>query len=92
VDVEELARALGARQCELAPEQDFQGRFEPCEVGAEPPLRLFGMPIYVDAALARNSRVVMRGGTHEDAIELDTDEWMRSERASPVENLGVWQA
>jgi Ala-tRNA(Pro) deacylase len=92
VDIDELARTLGARRVELAPEQDFQGRFEPCEVGAEPPLRLFGLPIYVDAALARTSRLVMRGGTHEDAIEVDTDEWMRSERATPVENLGGWQA
>ena len=32
----------------------------------------------------------MRGGTHEDAIEVDTDEWMRSERATPVERLGGW--
>jgi Ala-tRNA(Pro) deacylase len=92
VDVEELGRALGARTVELVPEAEFQQRFEPCEVGAEPPLRLFGMPIYVDAALARMPRLVMRGGTHEDAIEVDTSEWMRSERATPVEWLGRWVA
>ena len=45
VDVEELARALGARTVVLVPEREFEGRFEPCEVGAEPPLRLFGLPI-----------------------------------------------
>jgi Ala-tRNA(Pro) deacylase len=92
VDVEELARALGAQKVELVPEHEFEGRFEPCEVGAEPPLRLFGLPIYVDANLARMTRLVMRGGTHEDALELDTDEWMRSEHATPVEGLGIWQA
>jgi Ala-tRNA(Pro) deacylase len=92
VDVDELGRALGARNVEIVPETEFQQRFEPCEVGAEPPLRLFGLPIYVDAALVRMPRLVMRGGTHEDAIEVDTSEWMRSERATPVERLGAWTA
>jgi Ala-tRNA(Pro) deacylase len=92
VDVEELAGALGARRVELVPEAEFEGRFAPCEAGAEPPLRLFGLPIYVDASLARMPRIVMRGGTHEDAIEVDTSEWMRSERATPIERLGGWTA
>jgi Ala-tRNA(Pro) deacylase len=90
VDTDELRRALGARSVELVPEPDFQGRFTPCEVGAEPPLRLFGLPLYVDAALARSSRIVMRGGTHEDAIELDTEAWLQSEDATPVAHLGRW--
>jgi Ala-tRNA(Pro) deacylase len=90
VDVEELARALGARRVELVPEAEFEDRFSPCEVGAEPPLGLFGLPIYVDASLARMPKLVMRAGTHEDAIEVDTDEWMRAERAVPIERLGGW--
>jgi Ala-tRNA(Pro) deacylase len=44
----------------------------------------------VDAELARADRLVMRGGTHEDAIEVATAEWMRSEGATPVERLGRW--
>jgi Ala-tRNA(Pro) deacylase len=92
VDTEELRRALGAKEVELAPEPTFQGRFSPCEVGAEPPLGLFGLPLYVDAALARARRIVMRGGTHEDAIELDTEAWLRSEGATPVTGLGRWLA
>jgi Ala-tRNA(Pro) deacylase len=90
VDVEELARALGARRVELVPEAEFEDRFSPCEVGAEPPLGLFGLPIYVDASLARMPKLVMRAGTHEDAIEVDTDEWMRAEHAVPIERLGGW--
>jgi len=90
IDTEELARTLGARRVELVPEPQFEARFSPCEVGAEPPLGLFGLPIYVDAALAREPRLVMRAGTHEDAIEVETAEWMRSERATPVEGLGRW--
>jgi Ala-tRNA(Pro) deacylase len=88
VDVEELRRTLGARAVHLVSEQQFEERFEPCEVGAEPPLGLFGLPIYVDADLSRAPRLVMRGGTHEDALEVDTRAWMRSEGATPIERLG----
>ncbi len=45
VDVEALRRATGAVRVELVPEQAFEGRFAPCEVGAEPPLGLFGLPL-----------------------------------------------
>lgn len=88
VDPDALRRAVGARAVELVPEQDFEGRFDPCEVGAEPPLGLFGMPIYVDADLAREPWIVCRAGTHEDALKIETVAWLRSERVKPVERLG----
>ncbi len=90
VDVEALRRATGAARVELVPETAFEGRFAPCEVGAEPPLGLFGMPMYVDAKLAREPWIVMRGGTHEDALRLETTAWLRAEGATPVEYLGRW--
>src|SRR5512138_398256 len=90
VDVEALRRAIGAAHVELVPEAAFEGRFEPCEVGAEPPLGVFGLPMYVDASLAREPWIVMRGGTHEDALRLETAEWMRSEGVTPVVRLGRW--
>lgn len=88
VDVEALRRLTGAVRAELAPEDRFEGRFAPCEVGAEPPLGLFGLPIYVDEELAREPWIVMRGGTHEDALKVETDAWLESEAASPVRGLG----
>jgi Ala-tRNA(Pro) deacylase len=88
VDVESLRSALHAGEVHLVPEQHFAEKFWPCEAGAEPPLSLFGVPIYVDAALAREPWLLMRGGTHEDAIQLDTDDWLLSERARIVEGLG----
>src|SRR5512138_344715 len=90
VDTEALRRATGASSVELVPESSFEGRFAPCEVGAEPPLGLFGMPMYVDAALAREPWIVMRGGTHEDALRIETAAWLRSEGVTPVERLGRW--
>jgi Ala-tRNA(Pro) deacylase len=88
VDVDALREATGAVDVKLVPEATFAGRFEPCEVGAEPPLGMFGMPIYVDAMLAREPWLVMRGGTHEDALRVETAAWLRAEDATPVERLG----
>ena len=90
VDLEALRRATRAERVEIVPETSFEGRFEPCEIGAEPPLGLFGLPIYVDADLAREPWMVMRGGTHEDAIRVSTAEWLRAEHVVPVERLGRW--
>jgi Ala-tRNA(Pro) deacylase len=88
VDVEALRRTTGARVARLAPEESFEGRFEPCEVGAEPALGLFGLPLFVDGELAREPWIVLRGGTHEDAITIDTAAWMSAESPTPVEGLG----
>jgi Ala-tRNA(Pro) deacylase len=89
VDAETLRSALHAREVHLVPEERFAERFWPCEAGAEPPLSLFGVPIYVDAELAREPWLVMRGGTLEDAIQVDTDDWLLSEQARIVDRLGV---
>ncbi len=88
LDLGALALATGATQADLVPEAQFADRFEPCEAGAEPPLGLFGMPIYVDASLAHEPWVVMRGGTHEDAIRWRTDEWLDVENVRVVQGLG----
>jgi Ala-tRNA(Pro) deacylase len=89
LDAERLRAAMGARLVSLAPEAAFAERFGPCEPGAEPPLGLFGLPIYVDAKLALEPRILMRAGTHEDAIEVQTDDWLLSEHARIVDGLGT---
>jgi len=89
VEVATLQQALGASEVHLVPETRFAERFWPCEPGAEPPLSIFGVPIYADARLAREPWLLMRGGTHEDAIQVDTDEWLLSEHARIVDGLGA---
>jgi Ala-tRNA(Pro) deacylase len=89
VNAAALEDALRAREVHLVPESRFAERFWPCEPGAEPPLSLFGVPLYVDAALAREPWLLMRGGTHEDAIQVDTDDWLLSEHARIVEGLAA---
>jgi Ala-tRNA(Pro) deacylase len=74
---------------ELVSETELRQRFEPCEPGAEPPLGLFGLQIFVDAALAHEPKLLMAAGTHHDAVVLDTAEWLRCEQVQPVANLGM---
>jgi Ala-tRNA(Pro) deacylase len=89
LDAERLRRAMGARQVVLAPEESFADRFPSCEAGAEPALALFGLPIFVDARLSLEPRILMRAGTHEDAVLMCTDDWILSEHARIVDDLGT---
>ena len=89
VDLEALARATGSASVQIVPEASFAERFWPCEPGDEPPLGLFGMPIYVEETLSREPSLIMRGGTHEDALSIDTAAWMSSEQVQPVRGLGI---
>jgi Ala-tRNA(Pro) deacylase len=74
---------------ELVGEKEFAPRFAPCDRGAEPPLALFGVPIFMDSKLEQVQALLMPAGTHEDAVLLDTHEWMACETVQPVVNLGV---
>ena len=87
LDPRPLVEATGAR-VRLAREREFADRFLPCELGAEPPLAMFGVPIYVDDKLLREPTIVIPAGTHEDAAVVATGEWMWCERARPLANLG----
>jgi Ala-tRNA(Pro) deacylase len=89
LDLARMCAALGAREVALAPEESFAERFLPCETGAEPALGMFGLPIYVDSRLALEPRIVMRAGTHEDAVDLETDDWLLAERVRIVDGLGL---
>lgn len=88
LDLERMRSAMGARSAALATEESFAERFLPCEAGAEPALGMFGLPIFVDAQLALEPRILMRAGTHEDAVELETDDWLLAERVRIVDGLG----
>jgi Ala-tRNA(Pro) deacylase len=83
-----LEEATGT-SVELVPEGEFARRFEPCEAGAEPPLAIFGFPIFADERLEREHTLVMPAGTHEDAVLLDAHEWLACEKVQPVANLGL---
>ncbi len=87
VDIGVLENATAAR-VKLVGEDEFAERFQPCAPGAEPPLAIFGAPIYVDDELMGQQRLVMPAGTYEDAIVVETTEWAECEKVRPVPHLG----
>ena len=87
VNLSPLEEATGC-EAELASEVEFAGAFQPCAVGAEPPLAMFGVPIFVDDKLMHEPQIVMPAGTHEDAVVVDTAEWAWCERVQPITELG----
>lgn len=78
VDPRKAAVAVGARKVLLAEEEDFEGAFPDCEVGAMPPFgNLYGVPVYVDKALAGDDAIVFRSGTHTDTMSVSYADFER---------------
>ena len=71
VDLEKAAKMLGAEEARLAREEEFEGAFPDCEVGAMPPFgNLYGLPVYVEEALAEDETIFFRAGTHTDTMSV----------------------
>jgi Ala-tRNA(Pro) deacylase len=78
VDLRRFRDALGAKEVTLATEQEFQGLFPGCEVGAMPPFgNLFGLPVYVEEELTRDRSIVFNAGTHAEAVRMDYADFAR---------------
>jgi Ala-tRNA(Pro) deacylase len=71
VNLDRFKEAIGAAQARLAAETEFKGLFPDCETGAMPIFgNLYGVPVYVDRALARDEEIVFNAGTHTEAIRM----------------------
>lgn len=86
VSVEAAAAALGRRRVRLAHEEEFTPLFPDCDAGAMPPFgNLYGVPVYVDAGLAREEVIVFQAGTHRHTMELAFADFVRLARPRIVE-------
>ena len=71
VDLTEVERVVGRAPVRLAREEEFAAALPDCEVGAMPPFgNLYGLPVYVDKALAEDDVIVFQAGTHTDTISM----------------------
>ncbi len=71
IHLPEVQYALGLNHVRLATEMELMTLFPDCELGAMPPVgSLYGMPVYVDSALAQQKTVAFNGGTHRDAVHM----------------------
>jgi Ala-tRNA(Pro) deacylase len=71
VDLFQLRTDLGRTHLRLATEAEIAKLFPECELGAMPPFgNLCGLPVYVDAALAKDEMIAFNAGTHRDTVHL----------------------
>jgi Ala-tRNA(Pro) deacylase len=78
VDLERLARSLGAGSVSLATEAEFRRAFPDCEVGAMPPFgNLFGMETFVSRHLAASDEIAFNAGTHTEVMYVPWSDFER---------------
>ena len=83
LDTPTLAKAIMAGSVELVREEELERLFPECELGAEPPLgELYGLPVYVSAALTDAKTITFNAGTHEQAVRMAYAEFERM--AQPI--------
>ena len=78
VDLEKLEALLGADRVRLAGESDFKRRFPDCETGAMPPFgNLYGMRVYVDESLTKDSEIGFDAGSHSELMRMSYQDFER---------------
>jgi len=78
VDLEALAREVGAGGAELAEEDDFEGLFPESELGAMPPFgNLYDIPVYVDRTLEEDEEIAFSAGSHTELVRMSYDDYKR---------------
>jgi Ala-tRNA(Pro) deacylase len=78
VDLEALARELGAKTATLAEEKDFAHVFPGCEVGGMPPFgNLWKLPVYISDTLAEDKTISFNAGNHFEIMTLAFHDYRR---------------
>ncbi|HEX5831712.1 MAG TPA: YbaK/EbsC family protein [Gemmatimonadaceae bacterium] len=71
VNLEQLRASTGAREAELATEQEFATLFPECELGAMPPFgNLYGLDTYVTTSLAVDDEIAFNAGSHTELVRM----------------------
>jgi Ala-tRNA(Pro) deacylase len=78
IDMEQLKRAVGAHEVELANEDEFRGLFPECELGAMPPFgNLFGMRVFVTEELTEDDEIAFNAGSHTELLRMNYKDFSR---------------
>ncbi len=91
IDMPRLMQALGTTDLRIASEDDLDGVFIDCELGALPPFgRLYGITTIVDASLSGGSEIVFEGNTRHEGVRMRYRDYeaveapVRGRFASPI--------
>lgn len=78
VHVDQLKQALGARDLELADEDDINTAFPDCEIGAMPPFgNLYNMDVFVSEHLREDEHIVFNAGSHSEVMRMSYQDYDR---------------
>ncbi len=78
VDLDRVREELNAQVARLAEEPELSRIFADCDLGAEPPIgKIFGLPTIVDEAITQQDEVTFQAGTHEDAVTMRSQDFLR---------------
>lgn len=78
VHVDQLKQALGARDLQLADEDDINAAFPDCEIGAMPPFgNLYNMDVFVSEHLREDDHIVFNAGSHNEVMRMSYRDYER---------------
>ena len=78
VSANRLKEFSGAKEVELASEEEFADIFPRCEVGAMPPFgNLWDMQVFVDQRLREDEQIVFNAGNHTELVRLSYADFER---------------
>ncbi len=71
VNFEMLKENTGAKNVELASEEEFKYSFPDCEIGAMPPFgNLYGMQVLVSESLTDDEDIAFNAGSHRELVKM----------------------
>lgn len=78
INFHKLKKITAAKEAHLATEEEINGLFPECEVGAEPPLgELFGLEVFVDREVSENDEIDFNAGTHTETVRIRYKDFAR---------------
>ncbi|MEJ2255913.1 MAG: YbaK/EbsC family protein [Woeseiaceae bacterium] len=87
VRLSRVREMLGAKDVELADEDEFKKAFPDCETGAMPPFgNLYGMNVFVSQVLREDDEIAFNAGSHSELIRLPYADYERLVHPTPLAN------
>jgi Ala-tRNA(Pro) deacylase len=96
VDLSRARRLLNVSKLRLLREDELAQLAPPCDVGAIPPVPLWGVPIHADYAVRSDPEISFAAGTHEHSVRVDREGWERAaevvygDLAVPEDGRPIW--
>ena len=80
IDLAAASKLLGGRKLQLATEMEIAEHCTDCEFGVLPPFgSRYGMRTIVDSSLADDEEIVFAANSHEEAIRMKFEEFLKVE-------------